>query len=291
MTNPFPPAIHEPLFRISLAEWSLHRALESGSLNHLDFPKAARQTYGIDAIELVNVFFKDKATDQKYLADFKKRADDLDVKILLIMCDHEGVLGDADESKRIAAVENHRQWLDAASFLGCHSIRVNAHSTGSDLEQQDRVADGLHRLSGFAAPLGLNVLVENHGGLSSNGSWLVSLIKKVNLPNCGTLPDFGNFKLADGSEYDRYQGVREMMPFARAVSAKSQDFDALGNESRTDYRRMLKIVLDAGYRGWLGIEYSGDEMDEPRGILATKWLLEKWRDEIAFGLPTKTLLS
>ncbi|MDB6064574.1 MAG: Xylose isomerase domain protein barrel [Pedosphaera sp.] len=291
MTNPFPPAIHEPLFRISLAEWSLHRALESGNLNHLDLPKAARQTYGIDAIELVNVFFKDKAYDQKYLTDFKKRADDLDVKILLIMCDHEGMLGDADESQRIAAVENHRKWLEAARFLGCHSIRVNAHSTGSELEQQDRVADGLHRLSGFAAPLGLNVLVENHGGLSSNGSWLVSLIKKVNLPNCGTLPDFGNFKLADGLEYDRYQGVREMMPFARAVSAKSQDFDALGNETSTDYHRMLKIVLAAGYRGYLGIEYSGDGMDEPRGILATKWLLEKWRDEIAFGLPTKTLLS
>lgn len=267
-------------FSISLAEWSLHRALEAGRLNHLDFPKVARQDFGIEAIELVNTFFKDKARDRKYLGEFKKRAEDFGVKILLIMCDHEGALGDADETLRKNAVENHYQWLEAAKFLGCHSIRVNAQSSGTEMEQRDRVADGLRRLSEHAAGLGLNVLVENHGAFSSNGSWLASLIKTVNLPNCGTLPDFGNFKLADGREYDRYGGVAEMMPFAKAVSAKSHEFDAAGNETKIDYLRMLRIVLGAGYHGYLGIEYSGERLSETEGIRATKQLLERVRSEL-----------
>ena len=279
----------EPLFKISLAEWSLHRGLERGKLDHLDFPKAARETFGIEAIELVNTFFKD--TSRKYLAEFRKRADELGVKILLIMCDHEGKVGDADKSRRRKAVENHFKWLDAAIFLGCHSIRVNARSSGGEAQQRERVADGLRQLSEFAATLGLNVLVENHGGISSNAVWLVSVIEKVNLPNCGTLPDFGNFRISLTKEYDRYQGVREMMPYAHAVSAKSQNFDELGNELRVDYRRMLRIVLEAGYRGYVGIEYSGTKLREPDGIRATKWLLEKIRGEFTHGLPFKGMLS
>lgn len=267
------------LFEISLAEWSLHRALEGGRLDHMEFPSVARQGCGIDAIELVNTFFKDKACERKYLAEFKQRADDLGVKILLIMCDHEGELGDASESRRSQAVENHRQWLEAARFFGCHSIRVNAHSIGSETEQRERVADGLQRLCQYAADLQLNVLVENHGGFSSDGRWIASLIKDVNLPNCGTLPDFGNFKLADGTEYDRYQGVTEMMPFAKAVSAKAHYFDVAGNEARIDYRRMLRIVLDAGYHGHVGIEYSGERLSEIEGIRATRCLLEQVRTE------------
>ncbi len=193
------------------------------------------------------------------------------------MCDHEGALGDADVALRKQAVENHRPWLEAAKFLGCHSIRVNAHSSGDETEQSERVADGLRRLSGFAAELDLNVVMENHGGFSSDGRWVASLIKAVNLPNCGTLPDFGNFKIADGKEYDRYQGVAEMMPFAKAVSVKTHDFDAAGNETKIDYRRMIRIVLDAGYRGYLGIEFSGERAhgSESEGIHATKRLLEK----------------
>ncbi len=264
----------EPPFQISLAEWSLHRALESGQLNHLDFPATARNDFGIDAIELVNTFFKDKARDTAYLKQFKSLADGFGVRILLIMCDHEGMLGDADTSLRRQAVENHQRWVEAAQFFGCHSIRVNAQSAGSRDEQSQRVADGLRQLAQFAAPAGLNVLVENHGGLSSDATWLVSVIEEVNLPNCGALPDFGNFKLADGSEYDRYLGVAQMMPYARAISAKSTDFDAQGNEARIDYPRMLKIVLDAGYRGYLGIEYSGTTLSEPEGIRATKRILE-----------------
>jgi sugar phosphate isomerase/epimerase len=270
-----------PLFRISLAEWSLHRTLFGRKMDHLDFARAAREDYGIDAVEYVNQFFKDKATDESYLREMKERADDLDVKGLLIMIDGEGALGDPDDRKRAKAVENHHKWVDAAKYLGCHSIRVNAHSEGSFDEQMKLAADGLRRLSEYAAGHGLNVLVENHGGLSSNGQWLSGVMRQVGLPNCGTLPDFGNFRVSRDQEYDRYQGVAELMPFAKAVSAKSHDFDAQGNEIHTDYRRMMKIVVDAGYHGYVGIEYEGNKAPEPEGIRLTKALLERVRDELA----------
>lgn len=271
----------EPLYKISLAEWSLHRTLKEGKLDNLDFAKVAKNDYGIEAIEYVNQFFKDKAKDKNYLAQLKQRADDLGVKTLLIMIDNEGDLGDADEQKRTRAVENHYPWVEAAKFLGCHSIRVNAASSGSYDEQLNRAADGLRRLTEFAEPYEINVIVENHGGLSSNGQWLSSVIKKVDRKRCGTLPDFGNFRLGEGKEYDRYQGVAELIPLAKAVSAKSGDFDEQGNEIHTDYRRMMKIVIDAGYHGYVGIEYEGGKLSEPDGIRATKKLLEKVREELA----------
>ncbi len=271
----------EPLFRISLAEWSLNRTLFAGKLDNLDFARTAKNDFGIDAIEYVNQFFKDKATDQKYLAELKKRASDLGVKNVLIMIDNEGALGDADESKRKQAVENHYKWVDAAKFLGCHSIRVNAQSQGSYDEQLARAADGLSRLTEFGASREINIIVENHGGLSSNGAWLSAVIRKVKHPRCGTLPDFGNFNLGNGEQYDRYLGVKELMPFAKGVSAKSGTFDEQGNETRIDYRRMMKIVLDAGYRGYVGIEYSGNVLSEPDGIRATKKLLERVHTEMS----------
>ncbi|MFO1021550.1 MAG: sugar phosphate isomerase/epimerase family protein [Planctomycetales bacterium] len=269
-----------PLYKISLAQWSLHRTLRAGQLDNLDFAKTAKQDYGIEAIEYVNQFFKDKAKDTKYLSEMKKRAHDLGVRSLLIMVDGEGNLGDEDISKRKQAVENHYQWVEAAKFLGCHTIRVNAKSSGTYDEQLDRAADGLRQLTEFAVGHDINVVVENHGGLSSNGKWLASVMKKVNHPRCGTLPDFGNFNLGDGKTYDRYQGVFELMPFAKAVSAKSHDFDDKGNETKTDYRRIMQIVLDAGYHGFVGIEYEGSRLSEPDGIKATKKLLETVRHEL-----------
>jgi len=275
--GPLARAEDKPLpFKISLAEWSFHRALFAKKMTNLDFPRMAKKEFGIDAIEYVNQFWMDKAKDASYLAVLKKITADEGVTNVLVMCDNEGDLGHADEKKRRQAVENHFKWAEAAKTLGCHSIRVNARSTGSPDEQMERAADGLRQLSEFAAPLGLNVIVENHGGLSSHGDWLVATIKKVGLKNCGTLPDFGNF-----TDYDRYKGVEEMMPFAKGVSAKSHDFDAAGNETQTDYRRMLKIVLAAGYHGYLGIEYEGNMADEPTGIRITKKLLETIRAELA----------
>jgi sugar phosphate isomerase/epimerase len=211
----------------------------------------------------------------------KKRAGDLGVKSRLIMIDGEGALGDADQGKRMQAVENHYKWVEAAKYLGCFCIRVNAQSSGSYDEQLERAADGLRKLTEFGADHKISVIVENHGGLSSNGEWLSAVIKRVNHPRCGTLPDFGNFNLGNGQTYDRYKGVKELMPFAKAVSAKSHDFDEQGNETHTDYKRMMKIVIDAGYNSYVGIEYEGNNISEPDGIRATKKLLERVQQELS----------
>lgn len=263
-------------FRISLAQWSLHRAIRAGELDHLDFALVSRRDFGLEAIEYVNTFFKDRARDRAYLAEMNRRAEGEGVYQHLIMCDGEGRLGDPDAALRARAVENHRRWLDAARTLGCATIRVNAASDGSYEEQQRLAADGLRRLAELADPLGLNVIVENHGGLSSNGQWLAGVMRLVDHPRCGTLPDFGNFY-----EYDRYQGTAELMPFARAVSAKSHDFDAAGDETTKDYRRLLRIVYEAGFRGWIGIEYEGDRLPEREGIAATLRLLRRVAAELA----------
>ncbi|HEY1600793.1 MAG TPA: sugar phosphate isomerase/epimerase family protein [Pirellulales bacterium] len=271
----------KPAFEISLAEWSLHKTLFGGKMKNLDFPAAAKKDYGIEAVEYVNQFFKDKAKDTDYLADLKQRAGDAGVKNVLIMIDGEGQLGDPDEVKRKKAVENHYPWVEAAKFLGCHAIRVNAASKGSYEEQMKLAADGLRRVAEFGRDHQINVIVENHGGLSSNGAWLAAVIKQVDLPNCGTLPDFGNFRVSATETYDRYKGVAELMPFAKSVSAKSHDFDDAGNETQIDYLKMMKIVVDAGYHNWVGIEYEGSRLPEPDGILATKKLLERVRGELS----------
>ena len=267
----------QPLFDLSLAEWSLHKTLFSKKMTNLDFPRVSKEKFGITAVEYVNQFFKDKATDQKYLAELKKRCDDLGVKSLLIMIDGEGHLGEAEESRRQKVIDNHKKWVEAAKFLGCHSIRVNAHGVGSsDEEKAVNTTKGLRGLSEFGQKHGINVIVENHGGLSSNGKWLSKVLKDVGLPNCGSLPDFGNF-----GGYDRYTGIKELMPFAKGVSAKSHDFDSEGKETKTDYLKALRLVLDAGYRGHVGIEYEGRKISEEAGILATKKLLLATRDQLA----------
>jgi len=278
----------EPPFKISLAEWSLHRTIFGGKLDHLDFARTAKEDFGIEAVEYVNQFFKDKAQDASYIAEMKKRAADQGVKSLLIMVDGEGHLGDPDEAKRKEAVENHKKWVEAAKELGCHSIRVNAASEGTYEKQMELAADGLLLLTLFAEEHQLNVIVENHGGLSSNGAWLAGVMQRVNHPHCGTLPDFGNFRLGEGKYYDPYLGVEEMMPFAKAVSAKSMEFDdaqPLATVDRhdpehvrvLDYERLIKIVTDAGYHGYVGIEYEGGELGEHDGIRKTKELLERVR--------------
>ncbi len=272
------------LFQISLAEWSFHRALRDGQMEHLDFARVAMRDFGIDAVEYVNVFFMDKARDRTYLNEMRSRADGEGVRSLLIMCDREGDLGDGDDGERSRAVENHCKWVDAAAALGCHSIRVNARSdAGLDYDEQQKLAaDGLRQLCELADPHDVNVIVENHGGISSNGAWLAGVMKRVDHPRVGTLPDFGNFLIQSDPEewYDRYQGVAELMPYAKAVSAKSHDFDASGNETRTDYERMMRIVLNAGYSGYIGIEYEGDEASERDGVSLTKALLTRVRETL-----------
>ncbi len=284
-------AAKELFFKISLAEWSFHNAIWSGKMTNLDFAEKAKKDYGITGVEYVNQFFKDKAKDKTYLADMKKRADDNGVTSVLIMCDGEGELGDLDPKKRTQAVENHYKWVEAAQFLGCHSIRVNAAGHGKAEEVKKAAIDGLGRLTDFGKDFNINVIVENHGGFSSNGIWLSDVMKGVGKPGCGTLPDFGNFCITRSEpkdntpeawaattcteEYDRYKGVLELMPFAKGVSAKTHDFDANGNETETDYRKMLQIVKDAGYKGYIGIEYEGLKDAEETGVRKTLELLKR----------------
>lgn len=274
----------EPLFPLSLAQWSLHKALFAKELDNLDFPKRAK-AFGFTGVEYVNVFWKDKAGDAKYVAELKKRCADEGVQSVLIMCDGEGALGDPDATARAAAVSNHHKWVEAAKALGCHSIRVNAQSKGSYEEQQKLAADGLHKLCEYGDKFDINVIVENHGGLSSSGKWLSETLKLAAHKRCGALPDFGNFRVSAKEEYDRYQGTDELMPFARGVSAKSHDFDEKGEEIHTDYHRMLEIVvIKHGYRGFVGVEYEGSKLSEDAGIEATKKLILKVRDELAAKL-------
>ncbi|MBK7878673.1 MAG: sugar phosphate isomerase/epimerase [Planctomycetes bacterium] len=269
------------LYPISLAQWSLNRALFSKELDPLDFPLSAKRDHGVDAVEYVSTFYKEKKGDDAHFAELAKRCKDHGVESRLIMIDGEGDLGAAKKEARAQAIANHARWLEIAHALGCMAIRVNAAGEGTPEEHRDRVAESMHALGERADGFGLDVIIENHGGLSSNGAWLASVLRAAKHPRVGALPDFGNFTIGEGQQYDRYQGVTELMPFARAVSAKSYDFDAEGNETTIDYRRMMKIVLAAGYHAHVGIEYEGSRLSEKDGIAATKRLLERLRTQLA----------
>jgi L-ribulose-5-phosphate 3-epimerase len=266
-------------FKISLAEWSLHRALFAKEIDNLDFPKIAREQYGIEGVEFVNQFFKDKPHDSTYLKELKSRANDVGVTCVLIMIDLDRRfdLSAPDKSRRDQTVDEHKKWVDAAAALGCHAIRVN---TGGNYSPTDvgAVAEACTKLTEYGDQHGIKIICENHGGVSSNPDAMVALMKAVNKPTFGTLPDFGNFP-QKGGEYaiDVYDAIARMMPYAKGVSAKSYDFDASGREAKLDYARILKIVTDAGYHGFVGIEYEGSRLSEPEGIKATKRLLESLR--------------
>lgn len=279
----FAPAAGPYFFEISLAQWSFHKALFAKKLDHLDFAVKAKTEFGISVVEYVNQFFKDKAENTPYLNEMLKRCKDHGVINHLIMIDGEGELGHLDDVARKKAVENHYKWVDAAKYLGCRTIRVNAAGEGSAEDVAKAAIDGLSRLGEYGRKVGINVIVENHGGYSSNGQWLSGVMKAINQPNVGTLPDFGNFCLKHPpgdwfkclEEYDRYKGTAEMMPFAKGVSAKTYSFKEDGNETDTDYYKMMKIVKDAGFRGYVGIEYEGDKYSEEEGVRRTKTLLEE----------------
>lgn len=268
-------------FDISLAEWSLHKALFAKKITNLDFPGIARKEFDISIVEYVNQFFKDKAQDKTYLNDLLTRCKDNGISNHLIMIDGEGNLGASDAAERMKAIENHHRWVECAKYLGCKTIRVNAAGQGTAEEVSNAAIEGLGKLSEFAKTMNINVIVENHGGYSSNGQWLANVMKQVGMKNVGTLPDFGNFCLKRGEghtcaeEYDRYKGTQELMPYAKGVSAKFYDFDASGNCVETDYPRILKIVKDSGFKGIVGIEYEGDHMEEYEGIRKSKAVLER----------------
>ena len=273
--------------KISLAQWSLHRNFNNGNLDPDDFAGIAINTYGIDAVEYVNQFYIDSGEDEKFWFNMKERADNVDVKSLLIMVDDEGDLGLADDKERKKSVENHIKWVNAAKILGCHSIRVNAFGEDSKEAFRTAIIDSMGQLSDYAAKENINIIIENHGLYSSDARLITKIVKEVNKPNFGTLPDFGNWCLSAkwGSTqgecdeaYDMYQGVSEFLPYAKAVSAKSYNFNDKGENTKIDYYKMLKIVKNSGYNGHIGIEYEGEILSEHEGILATKALIEKvWK--------------
>lgn len=278
--------------KLSLAEWSLHRALKAGKLDHLDFPAKAKNDFGIDAVEYVNGFFGGKKMDfkeagknQSYLNELLTRSKDAGVFNHLIMVDDEGPLALPNDKERLQAVDNHKKWIEAAKFLGCQTVRVNLHGEGDSDAKKTASIDSLSRLGEFAATMNINLVVENHGSDSSKGYWIADVMKQANKTNVGTLPDFGNFCIShpwgttqDGckDEYDRYKGVEEMLPFAKGVSAKTYDFDSKGEQPLMDYKRLMSIVKTSSFKGYIGIEFEGNKGDEEDGIRKTKALVEKY---------------
>lgn len=278
-------------FKISLAEWCLNKELFSGKIDHLDFPGIANTEYGINAVEYVTQFFPDKATDFKYLSELKKRANDHDVTSVLIMVDNEGQLSSEDENIRKESVENHFKWIDAAKFLGCHSVRVNLHGALDLKIWTEASINSLSTLAEYGKKEKINVIVENHGSHSSHGGRLAYVLNQVDSTWAGTLPDFGNFcyrREGDAlwntpclDQYDIYKGTKELMPYAKGVSAKTFSFDEDGNETSMDYLRLFEIVKESGFNnGYVGIEYEGNSVSAEQGIKLTKALLEKVRDQL-----------
>jgi sugar phosphate isomerase/epimerase len=277
---------------ISLAEWSLHRGLKGGSIDHLDFPSIASKQFGINVVEYVNGCFgsykrdfKEAGKDLVYLRELLKRSKDVGVTNHLIMVDEEGFLALPEDKERLTAVENHKKWIDAAKLLECKTVRVNLHGPGETAAKRTASVDSLSRLGEFAKPMNINIVVENHGSDSSKGFWLADVMRQVNKTNVGTLPDFGNFCISHewgttqgecADIYDRYKGVEELLPFAKGVSAKTYDFDANGEQPKIDYKRLMHLVKASGFKGFIGIEFEGETQSEEEGIRKTKALLQKY---------------
>lgn len=275
--------------KISLAQWSLNRAFFGKTLDPIDFARIAKNDYGISAIEYVNQFYSDKAMNEKFWNEMATRASDMGVESLIMMVDEEEKLGDLDAEKRKKAVEDHYKWIHAAKLLGCHSIRVNAFGEGKLDELKASLTDGLGQLTEYAAKEGINVILENHGLHTSNADFIVETIKAVDNPFLGTLPDFGNWCLSAewGSTqtakncsdiYPPDEGLSKLLPYAKGVSAKSYVFDANGNDTVIEYPRLLSLVKNSAFEGHIGIEFEGENMEEPAGIKATKTLIERvWK--------------
>ncbi len=278
----------EPLF--SLAQWSLHKALQSGKMAATDFPMVTKKEFGIHACEYVNQFYADQKTNAAFWSEMLNQTQNEGIKNLLIMVDAEGELGNANVAERKKAVQNHHIWVDIAAKLGCHSIRVNAFGVQEKAQLKAALVDGLGSLCEYSQQAKINVLIENHGLLSSQADFIVEVIKEVNNPYMGTLPDFGNWctselwgsTMGDGcqSVYNHVEGVKKFLPYAKGVSAKTYDFDANGNQPKLDYKSMLKEVKDAGYIGHIGIEYEGENLGETEGIKASKKLIERIWSEL-----------
>ena len=288
----------DPFFKLSLAQWSINKMIREDGVDPYTFAEKAKN-WGFSGLEYVSQLYPADADDNEYteaaMDEFIKKsnaeAEKHGMQNVLIMIDGQGDLAVSDEKERDAAVERHYKWVDAAKAMGCHSIRVNLNGSDNPEEWKANSVDGLTKLGSYASEKAINVIVENHGGLSSNGAMLAEVMAEVDMANVGTLPDFGNFCIKRNKEgdygsgcaemYDIYKGVEELMPYAKAVSAKAHDFDAEGNETEIDYVKMLQIVKDNGYDSFIGVEYEGSELSEEEGIMATKELMLKAAQEVS----------
>lgn len=263
-----------PWLEFAVQQYSFNRQLKDGSLDLLDFPKTVVEGTGIEALEYFNGHMMERAGDRKFFKELKRRCADVGAVSTLMLCKAENALDSPEASVRAKSVEEYKPWLEATKFLGGTAIRVDTRSGGDAEAQKGYAVEGLRSLSDVAGSMEMDVVVENHGGHSGNGAWVASVMEAVDRENVGTLPDFQNFK-----EYDPYLGVEEMMPWAKFVCAKAKGFDADGNEVNVDYHRMIKIVKDAGFRGYCGIEFEGHEMDPVEGINMTKALILRVIDD------------
>ena len=287
-----PDGLSDPNIRVSLAEWSFNRSLESGKMDHLDFAARAKNEFGISAVEYVNGFFggkkmnfKEAAKNKPYLNEMLKRSQDAGVFNHLLMCDDEGPLSSTTEKERLESVENHKKWIEAAKILGCLTVRVNLHGEGDPDARKKASIDSLSRLGEFAKPMHVNVVVENHGSVTSNADWLTDVMRQVNMENIGTLPDFGNWCIShpwgtiqEGCKemYDIYKGVGQLLRYAKGVSAKTYNFDDNGEQPMLDYKRLIEIVKASGFKGYIGVEYEGLKQSEEEGVRKTQSLLKKY---------------
>ena len=237
----------EPFFKLSLAQWSINKMIREGGVDPYTFAEKAK-AWGFTGLEYVSQLYKNELEPANYSEEAMQgfidkcnaEAEKHGLQNVLIMVDRQGDLAAADAKERKAAVENHYKWVDAAAAMGCHAIRVNLNGIQEPEAWTAASVDGLGQLATYAKEKNINVTVENHGGQSSYAAMLAEVMTQINMDNCGTLPDFGNFciKREDGSyyeskcleEYDKYKGVEELMVHAKAVSAKSHTFDENGNE-------------------------------------------------------------
>lgn len=277
-----------PKPKYSLAQWSINRDLFSGEMSTIDFVYAAGEM-GFEGVEYVNQFFIDKAEDFEFLDSLNAAAEEAGVKNLMIQLDHTGNLCASDETERNKAVETAKKWVDAAKYLNAPAVRVNAHGDGSADEMKTQCMDGIGRLAEYANTQGIQVLIENHGGVSSRGDWLADLVSSLSDKEVGSLADFHNwcYETVDGglwgecrNEYDYYKGFAELIGSAKGVSVKAMHFDSTGNEPNLNFHKFFKIMKEGGYDGYLGVEYEGNDLPSREGILKTKALAAKTWEKV-----------
>ena len=257
-------------FPIGIQEYTFNRILRSGKLKHLDYPAMVKKELGIEHVEYWSRPFEGKHTDKKFVGELNSRTKGEGISNVLILVDEKHELDHEKKSERDKSVDLHKGWIDCAAQLGCDAIRVNCRMGGDPKDNLNRAVDGVGRLCEYAKDTSVKVVIEPHGRNSQNPDWLLAVMKELNHPHAGILPDFNNF-----GSYDRYSAVEKTLPFAPAVCAKALKFDDEGNETHTDYFKMLKIVYESTFSGVISIEFEGHGVDPIVGSRMTQDLILK----------------